>query len=126
MRKTHHYTAPVDTYKVSSRTARYVVENLADNTHFLPSWCERHEVFFSNDHTMIYVDSYYARWFLILILPFLPLVVLYSILISGIGETVEGLQNLFLQKKYGNYSRNRFTTLHGINVKNIIEDSENV
>ena len=114
------YTEPVDTVKLSSRVARDIVKELvATGKRQYTKW-SRHEVFLSNNHTAIYVDEYYAYWLLILMIPFVPLMFMYSLVMVGIGETIEGLQHVFLQKKYGSYSRGRYTVLHGVDVKNVM------
>lgn len=114
------YAEPVDTIKMSPRVARNIVENLIVNGKRLPTKCTRHDVFVSNDHTAIYVDEYYAYWFLILIIPFAPFLFLYSLVMVGIGETIEGFQQVFLQKKYGSFKRDRYTALYGVNVKKVM------
>lgn len=113
----HVYTEPVDTIKMSPRTARKTIEHLVATGKRRYTRCTRHDVFLSNDHTAIYVDEYYAYWLLILMIPFVPLMFLYSLVMVGIGETIEGLQHIFLQKKYGSYSRDRYTVLSCVDVK---------
>lgn len=114
------YTEPVDTIKMSPRTARKTVEHLvATGKRPYTKW-SRHEVFLSNDHTAIYVDEYYAYWLLILMIPFVPLMFLYSLVMVGIGETIEGLQYIYFQKKYGSYGRDRYTALYGVDVKKVM------
>lgn len=102
------YTEPVDTTKLPSCVARDIVKELVDTGKRPYTKWTRHEVFLSNDGTLIYVDEYYAYWLLILMIPFVPLMFLYSLVMVGISETIDGLQHIFLQKKYGSYSRDRY------------------
>lgn len=118
---TYVYAEPVDTIKMSPRVARHIVDNLTFNGKRRYTRCTKHEVFVSNDHTSIYVDEYYASWFLILLIPFAPFLFLYSLIMVGIGETIEGFQQVFLQKKYGAFKRERYTLLHGVDVKKVIK-----